>query len=738
MFNGKYHKRLYHLFQGITFVFCLVLLLLIGYRSTVSIKSKYENSVRQSVASSNMLSEVTFANIHSAISVMLRDHTIRSWGRAERPADYYYDAYLVNKQLQKLTTQYSTVPFTPAVTRLKDEVFVLSPSGSLPKKEYFAQETDLSMAQAREAMTWLYEKSGDYLVPSYDESGALQNLYYFIRPPYDSGDLVYIIEIPRTSLIAVGEDQRFLLLRDSQVLACSHNLPELAGLFEEVSSCIQSLTEFPDNPLSPLSWKDSSIYLTGFSGLDWQIAYIYDTIQLSYLQILLYMVIPFCIMMAAALWLSRYLSNRLYHPIQEVMQEVDAGSLEPGEVDEFQLFKQNARTARQLSDDLQKIMERNAALVSQKFYRDLLLGLDVRKNPLYQSFPIDSLPWCVILFDFQESSREDMADDLFFIKNQLFAAAQESGNHPAVNITHNTCAILLQTARPAEARGLALVLSNAIPEEQVVKIAISSIREGILKLPECYQEAKRVLEYRYLFGSSEILTAEQVLRKESENYFYPIVTENRLIQGIAEGKASALDVFDNLIRENFLHRNLTPEALRSFIYILFSTISRIFSELKTSPEELLGHPVDYEGFYAHWSSPNIISDIRLLIQEIITAVDSLNSNADSQTLSRMQNYIFENYSSDIMLNDMADELGISAKYCSNLFKKLSDENFKTFLNRYRINQAKKFLDENPGKKISELCEEVGFNSSTTFIRVFGKFTGMTPGAYAGMVKDKKK
>lgn len=735
MSNGKYHKQLYRLFQTIGITFCLVLIFLIGYRSTTVIKKQYEDSVKQNVSSGNMLSEMSLSGIHSAISVMMRDSDIRFWGSASVQSHYYYDAYIVNRRLQEIVTQFSTVPFYPAVTRLREDIFVISPTGSSKKADFFAEETNLSQEQASQALSYMAENSGEYMAPVYDADGVLTDLYYFIRPPYDRGDLIYIIRIPRNSFISADHEQSFILLHNSQVLAYSHNLPEKTARMEDAVSYINTLSHIPDDPLEPVSWQNQSIYLSRFSGSNWQIAYLYDNLHLTYLQIAIYIIVPLFILLAITGWLSRYLSNRLYTPIKEVMKEVGADSNLHEDVDEFQLLKQNVRTAKQLSDDLQNIISNNASLVTQKFYRDLILGLNVRKNPLYQDISLDQLPWCVILFEFQEETEKRLADDIFFAKNQLFAAAQDNGNHPSVNISHSICAILVQNRTSEEAKSLAITLSNAIPEKLTVKIAVSSIRSGILSLHDCYEEAKRILEYRYLYGSSEILTAGQILNTESANYFYPIVTENQLIQAIAQGNSSAFNIFDNLIRENFLHRNLTPEALKSFIYILFSTINRIFSELKTSPEELLGHSIDYENFYSHWSHPNIISDIRELIQEIITAVDSRNSNADSQMLSRMQQYIYENYSSDIMLNDMADELGITAKYCSNLFKKLSDENFKTFLNHYRIEQAKKFLNENPQMKILDLSLLVGFNSSNTFIRVFSKYTGMTPGAYAASVKN---
>ena len=103
----------------------------------------------------------------------------------------------------------------------------------------------------------------------------------------------------------------------------------------------------------------------------------------------------------------------------------------------------------------------------------------------------------------------------------------------------------------------------------------------------------------------------------------------------------------------------------------------------------------------------------------------------------MKQYIYANYAQDISLNDMAYALGISAKYCGNLFKRLSNDSFKNFLNSYRIQQAKRILEENPNIKVVDLSRQVGFNSSSSFIRVFGKYTGVTPGAYASQYMNRQ-
>ena len=43
-----------------------------------------------------------------------------------------------------------------------------------------------------------------------------------------------------------------------------------------------------------------------------------------------------------------------------------------------------------------------------------------------------------------------------------------------------------------------------------------------------------------------------------------------------------------------------------------------------------------------------------------------------------------------------------------------------------------FMEYNKDLKIKELAELVGYNSSNTFIRIFRKYEGVSPGKYFGI------
>ena len=92
-------------------------------------------------------------------------------------------------------------------------------------------------------------------------------------------------------------------------------------------------------------------------------------------------------------------------------------------------------------------------------------------------------------------------------------------------------------------------------------------------------------------------------------------------------------------------------------------------------------------------------------------------------------FIKENYADDIMLIDLSEFLGVTPKYCSALFAKLMDSNFKEYLNRFRVEQAAQIMQKSPDIPVSDLASAVGFNSSSSFIRVFRQHMGITPGKY---------
>lgn len=91
---------------------------------------------------------------------------------------------------------------------------------------------------------------------------------------------------------------------------------------------------------------------------------------------------------------------------------------------------------------------------------------------------------------------------------------------------------------------------------------------------------------------------------------------------------------------------------------------------------------------------------------------------------------------NLNLVELALEMGISKHYLSQVLNERLQQNFYTFINNYRVAEAKKLLIDPSMSNYNTLvvAMEAGFNSKATFNAVFKKFSGMTPTAYVASCK----
>lgn len=84
---------------------------------------------------------------------------------------------------------------------------------------------------------------------------------------------------------------------------------------------------------------------------------------------------------------------------------------------------------------------------------------------------------------------------------------------------------------------------------------------------------------------------------------------------------------------------------------------------------------------------------------------------------------------DFSLKILARDLGINPQQLSEILNEKIGKSFNTFINEYRIKEAKIMLIDEPGRSINSIANAVGFNSNTAFTITFSKFEGCSPSRY---------
>ena len=79
------------------------------------------------------------------------------------------------------------------------------------------------------------------------------------------------------------------------------------------------------------------------------------------------------------------------------------------------------------------------------------------------------------------------------------------------------------------------------------------------------------------------------------------------------------------------------------------------------------------------------------------------------------------------IDQFAKKIHASPRKLSIVINEVTGENFINFLNKYRVEEAKKLLLRNrSAKNLEEIYLQCGFNSRSTFFRAFKSVTGLTP------------
>lgn len=123
----------------------------------------------------------------------------------------------------------------------------------------------------------------------------------------------------------------------------------------------------------------------------------------------------------------------------------------------------------------------------------------------------------------------------------------------------------------------------------------------------------------------------------------------------------------------------------------------------------------------HHSGEYLVEMIQKLCECSLNARTS-KGKLKTDTLIQWMN---ENYSRDISLEDMAETIGCSISYTSKLFKKETGCDISTYLSGLRISHAKELL-ATTHMSLAEISAAVGFNNQQTLIRNFKSLTGLTP------------
>lgn len=219
--------------------------------------------------------------------------------------------------------------------------------------------------------------------------------------------------------------------------------------------------------------------------------------------------------------------------------------------------------------------------------------------------------------------------------------------------------------------------------------------------------------------------------KETKTPVQPVPVDEQTIAFVLRAKASLsegvwrreLECFEKLLSRNVSCRNFHlvfgGGAEEAGLLELDSLWIQAEEELKQRAEASAAQSAD-----------------QLFPEKITERTSETNSEKLSHVDEAVRLIQKEYADSSLSLDFVSQKLGLTASYLSRIFAEYQPPGFLDYLNRCRLAQAKRKLSESK-QTVGEIGVLCGFNSSQSFIRVFRRYEGETPGQFRSRIREEE-
>lgn len=180
--------------------------------------------------------------------------------------------------------------------------------------------------------------------------------------------------------------------------------------------------------------------------------------------------------------------------------------------------------------------------------------------------------------------------------------------------------------------------------------------------------------------------------------------------------------FGNLIDKNqFKSIKTMLERAKKGLNFPMEAIMKVYPMLDTLADEK-------EGFYSVINFITILYELSLFENSRTLASSSFahtDDNADSRRVTKIYEYINNNYCHQIGLDNLASLVGMTPTALSRFFKLRSGKTITEYIIDIRLGHATRKLVDTTDS-ITEICYQCGFNNLSNFNRIFKKNKECTP------------
>ncbi len=236
-------------------------------------------------------------------------------------------------------------------------------------------------------------------------------------------------------------------------------------------------------------------------------------------------------------------------------------------------------------------------------------------------------------------------------------------------------------------------------------------------------------QWNDLFGASVRIPEKPFLNVRHIEQRFEL--EGQILTAISNGNDNlALDTISRLLQ--LMSARQIPGDAQAFRYdmVAMNTLMR------KAAEQSGVHPVYIDTYFRQCNKEistlqgeeDCVAFIRKTVLGYCSMVKEHRFQGHSYAVRRVITYVSTDIAADLSLSSLAAELNINSSYLSTLFRKEMGVPLTEYVNRARVNHAKRLL-ETTNLPIKSVAAQIGITDMPYFSRLFRRIAGTTPKAY---------
>ena len=467
--------------------------------------------------------------------------------------------------------------------------------------------------------------------------------------------------------------------------------------------------------------------------------------------------------------LAYLLVKKMYMPVDKFVHSVASSIMKNRssgiKTNKFGTLNELEKTLSELVEEqkvLQSEHQKNAKAMSWNIIMNMLLGFDMNYDkfiPTLETTNIILYPnnFVVLMLDIsrQDDIPNEKSDEAVFVFNLLHQKLDSLINQETKGCTcvvgdHSIFAIIsFENNSEPENSAYTISIANDLIEfskkyfEYTLCVSIGNFYEDVSGLHKSYTEAVCAMKYKSINQNNSILMIDNYIAnpEESDNLSAVSETVNDIVKDFKSLEEEELINRLHKLKTEMISEKVSVDICKQFaLQIIMLTVNHYIK-----PVELYSH-TQLSNRYLNSNQiidsctdiTSVMDNLTKILKDILDVFNETQSINFSQNnlVSQVIDYIDKNYMDPLTsLSTTAQKFKVSDSHLSRVFKSSTGKRFMEYLIYKRVEKAKELLVSSQ-HKVNDISALVGYDNQISFMRIFKKYTGVTPSEYRSMYSDK--